>query len=538
MEIIDANRAAIAGTIDADICVVGSGPAGMTVATELDGTGQTVSLVESGDFGPDEHTQSLYDIDVVGHPMRENFMSRARYFGGTSNLWAGRAMWLTRVDLCRRDWIPHSGWPISFEELDQYYAAASKMLNLPSSDQLETVLARSRTHPVERRLIDNADLQPNISAWSREPLRFGPAYRSQLTASRNISVYVNANMTGIELNRAGNHVEACTAETLGGRTLRFNAKRFVLACGGLETARLLLASRSVQANGLGNEHDTVGRYYMDHPRAVFGRVKFSSAQKLPGLLGTPLADGMAQVGLQLTDAIQAREQLLNTYATVERYWSDQAAQAYQSFVHSAKIVLRKGYAGKRFSLSGAQLAKVPELIYLLAPRELMPHSLYRVARQLKDRFSRGVTDLIVVTYCEQPPNPQSRVYLGRERDRFGVPRLVVDWVVGRKETETLMRLHELIDGHLRRGGLGQLDHGASDSPSGDLRYTDASHHVGTTRMSADPRDGVVDEQCKVHGVANLFIAGSGVFPTSGHANPTLTIVALAVRLARHLKALR
>jgi choline dehydrogenase-like flavoprotein len=535
MQIVNANEAGDGRTIETDICIVGSGPAGMTLAAELDGTPLRVALVESGDFGPDEETQALYDLSVVGHPVRENFMSRARYFGGTSNLWAGRSMWLTRMDVCVREWIPHSGWPISFDELERYYARAATVLKLPSKRELDGVRASSRRHSVERVLAENADLEANVSAWSRQPLRFGHAYRQQLEASTNIATFVNANVTGIELNAAGDRVEACTAATLGGLALRFKARRFVLACGGLETARLLLASRSVHANGIGNDHDVVGRYYMDHPRAVYGRVKFSAPQKLPGLLGIPLAHGMAQVGIQLKEDVQRRERLLNSYATVERYWSDQAAQAYQSFVHSAKIVLRKGYAGKRFSFSRAELAKVPELIYLLAPRELMPHPLYRVARQLKERFTKGVTDLIVVTYSEQAPNPQSRVYLGNDRDRFGLPRLVLDWVISRDETRTLMRLHDLIDVHLRNAGIGRLDHGGAADPFGDLRYTDASHHVGTTRMSRDPREGVVNEHCQVHGVGNLFISGSGVFPTSGHANPTLTIVALAIRLAEHLK---
>ena len=141
--------------------------------------------------------------------------------------------------------------------------------------------------------------------------------------------------------------------------------------------------------------------------------------------------------------------------------------------------------------------------------------------------------MIVVNYCEQVPNPQSRVYLGSARDQFGMPRLVLDWVVSRPETEALMRLHELLDQHLRRAQLGHLEH--SSTPFGDLHYTDASHHLGTTRMSATARDGVVDEHCRVHGVPNLFVAGSGVFPTAGHANPTLTIVALALRLAAYLR---
>jgi choline dehydrogenase-like flavoprotein len=533
VSIFDANEIPPNVPIEADICVVGTGAAGMTVALELDGTDQTICLIESGGFGADEETQALYDVEVVGHPVRKDFMSRARYFGGTSNLWAGRNMRLSTLDFSARDWVPHSGWPISYGDLSRYYPAAERILNLPSTDRVESVVEKSRRHPIEGRLVDNADLQPSVAVWGRTPVRFGKAFRRQLQKSRNISTYLHASVTDIELNAAGNHVEACIATTLAGRTLRITAKRFILACGGLETARLLLASRSVQPHGVGNQHDTVGRYYMDHPRAVFGQVRFSSPAKLAGLLGSPVAGGMAQVGIQLKADVQQREQLLNNYITLERYWSDLAAGAYQSFVHSAKILMRTGYAGKRFAFGTAKLAIVPELIYLLAPRELLPHAVYRAAKQLKDRVSPGLTNLIVVNYCEQAPNPNSRVYLGTDRDRFGMPRLVLDWIISQRETDTLMRLHDILDQHLRRHGLGQLDH--ASEPFGELHYTDASHHLGTTRMSRHPRDGVVDEQCRVHGIANLFIGGSGVFPTAGHANPTLTIAALAIRLAAHLR---
>jgi choline dehydrogenase-like flavoprotein len=536
VNIIDANGLGRDVTVEADVCVIGSGAAGMTVATQLDGHAERVCLVESGSFAPDEATQELYAIDSVGHPVRENFMSRARYFGGTCNLWAGRSMKLTPLDLAQRPWIPHSGWPITYDELARFYPPAERILRLPGQRAVDRVVSRTRQHPVEALLCSNDELHPNVSLWATRPRRFGSAYKRQLSASRNVVTYLNANVTAIELNAGGTCVEACTGSTLGGVRLRFRARRFVLACGGLETARLLLASRSVQPNGIGNDHDLVGRFYMDHPRAVFGHVHLTTPQKLPGLTGAALSEGMAQVGIRLREDVQEREQLLNNYLTLERHWSEQSARAYQSFVHSAKILLRAGYAGRRFSLSGARLAKVPELIYLLAPRELMPHPLYRMARQLKDRFTAGLTDLVIVNYCEQPPNSESRVYLTSERDRLGMPRLALNWVVGEQETRTLLRLQALLDASLRRHGIGYLTHGSSQF--GELRYTDASHHLGTTRMSSQPDEGVVDVNCRVHGVANLFVAGSGVFPTSGHANPTLTIVALAVRLAEHLKTLR
>jgi choline dehydrogenase-like flavoprotein len=531
---LDANHLPDATPIDADICIVGSGAAGITVASELDGSSETVCLMESGDYGPDEDTQALYDLTVVGHAVRENFMSRARYFGGTCNVWAGRSMRLTPLDFERRDWVPHSGWPIPYAEVERYYPRAAAILRLPSWDAVRLAVSTDRMSPAERSLFDNADLRPSVAIWGKRPLRFGKAYRRQLQASRNISVCLKASVIDIQLNPAATHVDACTAVSPSGNALRLRAKRFVLACGGLETARLLLASRSVRTTGVGNQYDVVGRYYMDHPRAVFGQVKLPKWTKFGVVLGTPLANGMAQLGIQLSDGVQRRERLLNHHLTLERHWSDHAARTYQSFVHSMKVLLRKGYAGRRFDAAAANLSRVPELIYLLAPRELMPHSLYRAARMLRQRLSKGVSELTIVNYCEQIPNPCSRVYLGDDRDRFGVPRLVLDWVINREESDSVMRLHALVDNHLRRHELGSVVHPAELS---EALYTDASHHIGTARMSATPRDGVVDEHCRVHGVDNLFIAGSAVFPTAGHANPTLTIVALAIRLAERLRRL-
>jgi choline dehydrogenase-like flavoprotein len=369
--------------------------------------------------------------------------------------------------------------------------------------------------------------------WAKKPLRFGALYKSKLKRSRNVEVYLNANVTEISLNPQGSFVDEMKVSTLAGTTFSIKAKRFVLACGGMENARLLLISRSVCSNGIGNQFGVVGRFFMDHPRTAFGRVKLYGEQKLPLLLGVPLRDGMVQLGIQLSERVQRREKLLNNYLSLERQWSEQTAKAYQSFIHSMKILLRKGYSGKRFKLSGAKLAEIPELIYLLAPRELMPHFLYRPFKAIRRIAGRGVKELTIVNYCEQVPNPESRVLLSRERDRLNMNRLILDWKVGAEETRTLLRLQELLDLHLRKNQIGYLDNGPAGTS--DPSYTDASHHIGTTRMSEDPRMGVVDANCKVHGISNLYIAGSSVFPTCGYANPTLTIVALAVRLADHLK---
>lgn len=534
--IIDANTLHDNLDIHTDLCIVGAGAAGTVLANEFAGTSTGICLIESGSYHPTEENQSLYDFESIGYPVRENFMSRARYYGGTCNIWAGRCMKLRPIDLQKRAWVPNSGWPLTYEELEAYYKKAVKALRLPAGDTFQNLTCLPGLDDKEVSLFDNHDLAPAIALWAKTPLRFGGAYKSTFKKSCNIRVYLNANVTELVLNGLGEAVESLTVRTLSGKQLRIEAKHVVLACGGLENARLLLVSRQKHPHGVGNQFDVVGRYYMDHPRAICGRVQLFGPTSLPGLLGLPLADGMVQIGIALSAEAQCREQLLHSYISLEPQLSQAAEQRYQSSVHFMKILLRKGYAGNRFDFFGARLAEIRELVYLLTPKEIMPHALYRSYITLKRKLYKSVTTkgLTVINYCEQVPNPASRVFLSEKRDRLNMHSLVLDWKVGTEETRSILRLHELLREYLAKSGIGIVESTLPDTHP--LPFTDASHHMGTTRMSVAPSTGVVDKNCKVYGVRNLFIAGSSVFPTVGHANPTLTIVALALRLADHLKA--
>lgn len=536
MNPIDSRKLPKSVSIETGVCIIGGGIAGITIAREFIGTDHDVCVIESGGYTPDEETQSLYDLESIGHPVRQSFMARARYFGGTSNLWAGRSMRLDPIDFRRREWVPDSGWPIDHTVLEDYYPRAARMLELPDVTCVEdprTLLSDGA--PVEEALFHDGGLRPRLVVWGRRPLRFQKAFRRQLSRSGNLRVFLNASAIELVTNEAGSRVDVLRAATLNGNQLRISARIFVLACGGLENARLLLVSRRRQANGLGNDHDLVGRYFMDHPRVIRGRVRLSVPFRSSLLLGVPLPDGKVQIGIGLSDEIQHRERLLNSYLTVEPQLSQLAEQAYQSSANVVKVLMRKGYAGRRSDVFRANLPEIRDLVYLLTPKEVMPHFVYRQyarLRALTDTFRR-VYDLTIINFCEQVPRPESRVVLGTSRDRLGVPSLVLDWRIGREETTSLIRLQELMAERLAAAGIGRL----SDHQLGDPApaYTDASHHMGTTRMSDDPKRGVVDKNAGVHGVGNLFIAGSSVFPTAGTANPTLTIVALAIRLADHLK---
>lgn len=536
MSFIDANEFPSESRIDTDICIVGAGAAGITIANELDGDSRSVCLIESGGYRPDEETQSLYNFENMGYPIRENFMSRARYFGGTCNLWAGRAMKLSPIDLSVRSWIPYSGWPLTFADLDRYYCRSENILGLPSFERFSNISMLPGVDSKEAALFDDDQLQSVVALWGRRALRFGSAYRSVIKKSVNITTYLNSNVTEILLNDSGSSVVALAATTLGGKRLTVSAKSFVLACGGLENARLLLVSRSCQSGGVGNGYDVVGRYYMDHPRAIVGRVRLHKPSNLPYLAGSPVSDGTVQVGIGLSEDIQRDEQLLNGYVTLEPQLSEFAEKRYETSIDLMKILLRRGYAGNRFRFSRANLSQMREMIYLLTPKEVVPHALYRSYVFLKRNLKKhgSIKNLTIINYCEQAPNPSSRVYLSESRDPLNVNSLVLDWKIGEEEGRVVTRLHELLGKRLQESGVGVLENSAAEA--GTLSFTDASHHIGTTRMSEDPKTGVVDKNCKVHGVSNLFIAGSAVFPTAGHANPTLTIVALALRLADHIKA--
>lgn len=505
------------------------------MAGELARTGIRVCLVESGGFDPDPEVQSLYDLQSIGYPQRPNYMSRAHYFGGSCNLWAGRSMALAPLDLEDRPWVPGGAWPLSYAELARHYPGAGKVLELPAEAASPAADLSRYLSADEVRLLEGGDLVPTVSWWARRPRRFGTDVARALARMAGVQILLSGTATELVTSESGEGVSMLKVAALNGSTTGVRARRFVLACGGLETARLLLASRDRHPRGLGNLHDQVGRFFMDHPRAVFGKVEILPGRKLRGMRGRPTPDGKLQVGLGFSQQLQRQEQLLNHYVTLEMQSSGYTEARYQSFVQSMKVLLRRGHAGSRIDFAKRHLGQLPEMIYLLSPKEIMPHSLYRLyvaARDMVPREPRLQT-FVPVYFCEQPPTAASRVTLGEERDRLGMPRLVLDWQIDESVYRSLYRLQELLGRHLEATGLGRL-HSTNERPS----FTDASHHMGTTRMSRSPRDGVVDTECRVHGMENLYVASSSVFPSAGHANPTWTIVALSLRLASHLRGLR
>lgn len=515
----------------AEVCIVGCGVAGITTARRLLEQGRSVVLLESGGLDYEAATAELNAGENIGETYYDLEDARLRFFGGTTAIWGGRIAELDPIDLAVRDWVPHSGWPIAWKDLAAYYGPARRRFGVAETTPGVTEFAAAGGAPPT---FDPQALELGVWSFDRKFNRFVFTECQDLIRHPRCRIVTHATVTEIALDPGGQRVRALKVASLAGRTLEVAASAYVLAAGGLENPRLLLASRGVARNGVGNDHDQVGRYFMEHPHARGGRVVQGSAWALLRTFGrTHRADGQELAGLIKPSArLQAERGVLNSSLVISARQPAHAAEtwgmaAYRRIKHTVAPT-RRGRALWMMTKTAAKWAQQ-------RTDPARPWLLHRL----------GLRDLALVVRAEQAPNPESRVVLTDRTDPLGVPRLALDWRMTELDVRSVAVLVEAVDAELRRMKLGRVE--AADwlrDPAGGWR-TDplvsshpigGYHHMGTTRMSADPKSGVVDAQGRVHGLSNLYVVGSSVFPTSSWANPTLTIAALALRTADHVAA--
>lgn len=534
---IDTRQLASGGTLSTTVCIVGAGAAGITLALEMEQQGVDCCLLESGGFAPDDATRDLYRGEDIGLPYRYADGCRSRYLGGSSNCWGGWCRPLDPWDFEQRDWIAHSGWPFDLSALAPYYRRAQGILRLGPDNFDPAFWERAIGRRDVRRLpMLSGRVRDTISQFS-PPVRFGKVYRAELAGARHVRVCLHANVVHIDTGPGAGHVSQLRVATLGGATLAVKARHYVLACGGIENARLLLASNRVQQAGLGNGRDLVGRYFMDHPRLQSGRLRF-----LPGwqrnklydikyhYMNAAVAAHRTHIAAQLalSAPVLRRERLLNARVWFMSTFPGEGSAAAAALLRCKQAALHKEQAGWKL---GADLATM-----LRHPLDTLGYGLTRVCQPRM--LIREVRFQIIV---EPLPDPDSRVTLSpTERDALGMPRVRVDWRLAPQVRRTVDRTLAIIAEELRAGQVADV---ALDPPveGGDwppsFEHEGTWHHMGTTRMHDDPARGVVDRHGRVHGIANLFVAGSSVFPTAGANFPTITLTALAFRLAEHLAGL-
>ncbi|MEX3954778.1 FAD-dependent oxidoreductase [Trinickia sp. EG282A] len=520
--------------VETTVCIIGAGVAGITLALELNRMGIDTCLLESGGYKPDDETRDLYRGENVGLPYTFADGSRSRYLGGSSNCWGGWCRPLDPWDFEKRDWVPHSGWPFGLDELAPYYARTHALLKLGPNTFDPAFWEGAINRPDVRRIpFVTGNVRDTVAQFS-PPARFGKLYRKDLERSPFVRVFLHANAVNIETNLDGARVARIDAATLTGRRLTFVAKHYVLAAGGIENARLLLASNRTQPAGLGNGHDIVGRFFMDHPRIMSASVRFSdewARNKLYDIKfhyqnaavsahGTPISSQFA-----LTPEVLTRERLLNARVWFFSLFYGEGSAGAEALIRCKQALLKKEQPGWRLADDLETMAAHPiDTAGFLLTRLLQPRSL--------------ITDVRLQAIVEAAPNPDSRVTLGTDRDALGMPRVRVAWLLDELVQRTFDRTFELVAEELRAGGVAEVK---LDEPLQGREWPSGLegtwHHMGTTRMHDSPREGVVDRHCAVHGVTNLHIAGSSVFPSVGANFPTITITALALRLAERLASL-
>jgi choline dehydrogenase-like flavoprotein len=545
--IVDYLSGSPAADVEADLCIIGAGAAGITIARSFIGTSVKVCLIESGGEAGEQRNQALYEGSSVGTVPLDPGSARMRVFGGSCNLWGGGCIPLSRHDLEPRDWVPHSGWPLSYGELEPYYQRARAFCQIEAHEFVDGSFVSSTPHPP-------LDFEPSKlvnQIFARSPILFGEAYRAELEQAPNIQVLLHANLLELLPTPNGAAVQEARIGTLSGRRSTVRARHYVLACGGIENARLLLLSDSVVPQGLGNQHDLVGRYFMDHPSGTLGTLATDTPHRVTRpydrRLGKGPAPAFPEIGL--APNAQRRHQLLS--GRVHPFGVEGPLPKGIRALREFRAALRRPVQDEG-ALLEARLCEAlrngPAAEAVATPTESLGTLLLRLglgmgdiaralAQKLTDQPTVGSSHIELVGYFEQAPNPDSRITLGSDTDALGQRKVCVEWRLTPLDRHTYRYAANLFGDELARtsGGSFALEPWLAEDDGVAPQVHGTAHHLGTTRMSDDPLSGVVDRNCRVHGMQNLHIAGSSVFPTGGWAFPTFTIVALSLRLSDRLR---
>ncbi len=520
--LIDTRELEPDSTIRAHVCIVGAGAAGITIARELAGGPLDVVLLESGGTEVEAGAHAMNEGEITGEPLLAHHTPvtldqvRMRLLGGTTNHWAGYCRPLEPIDFETRDYLDVSGWPITPDELQPYWDRATEVIQLPSrSFDLDTWQSEFGAPPP----VVDTDVVATTMFQIHFPFPFS-TYLPELESAPNIDILIHANTTRLNAAPEAERVDSITVETLTGNEVTVEADIFVVAGGGIENPRLLLASNDVRANGIGNEHDLVGRYFTEHLQVLAGfAVLVGPTSDWQLYTDHPVGNASGKGALALTSQTILDNQMLGM---------------------EAQLLIAEPVPGS------------PEYVNGLRTDDLQP---LVEAQELPEAMSTAYVQVL----AEQELNPESRVMLADSNDALGNPAARVEWRHTELDRASILAGLRILGAELGRLGTGRLqltpggfDPSAVPTAEGgilsaykvstdDVDLADfplgiGFHHMCTTRMDDDPKRGVVDSDCRVHDMGNLYVAGSSVFSTGGVATPTFNLTALALRLADHLSA--
>ena len=554
---MDGRSIPVCDRLVADVCIVGAGPVGITLARVLAADGIDVLLMETGGPKASVAAQSLNTGEVdpaSSHPPID--MYRERRLGGSSTIWGGRCIPFDPIDFEARDHVPYSGWPLGYGEIAAFYGRALQECEAGSFQFGEDAL-RSGEPFIEGLRSgkgSNLPLEVGLERYS-PPTNFARRYGKVMMSQRNLRLITESTCVELKTRDGGGHVDVAEFVTSAGNRFAVSAKVFIAASGGLETVRLLAASTRDHPAGLGNRNDLLGRFYMCHIEGTVGELRLSpETRRVAWNFETTKDAVFARRRLRLSDTVQHERRLRNTIFRLHHanpvdpghgnavlslmYFAKQfILPEYRRKITSTELVavkdMPKGSAFWRRHVLNV-ITGAPALAGFIPKWIVGRHLKYRRLPYVALQSANGAYPIDF--NAEQEPNPDSRVTVTDQRDHFDQPKLSVSWKATEQDFAAIEGSYRELDAALRDAGVGRIDFGQRDL--GELLRRCGpvgGHHIGTARMSCDDRTGVVDSECRVFEVDNLYVVGSAVFPTCSHANPTLTALALTLRLADHLK---
>lgn len=507
-----------------DVCIVGAGAAGLVLAAELRRRGRRVVIAESGGLKKEARIQALYEGASTGLAYRGLSDGRVRALGGSTTEWSGQILELDESDFAPRSWVPGSGWPINKLDLVDHYARALELEGLAQAERDdEAVMTQRGLDPAAL----GSELQCVFTRWCPEP-NFAKLFVAPLKNDRDLVLYLHANACELILDTDGETARGIRCRSLAGRAIEVVAERFILCMGGIENARFLLQP---MANGAApwNRSQLVGRHFQDHITCVIGDIKDADSAAFHRYFAA-LHTGSIKfhAKLKASPALQARYGILNICGVVD-FAGDESEQILRAR-RAAQIIRRGGVRNLGWREIAALLTATPVVAARKARRLIDPAADYR-----------GKTlGMKLAVICEQSPHSDSRITLTQERDALGLYRVSVDWRISAQELATIRRYAELARRAFAHRKLARIEPDArilADDGTLTQNCLDYYHHMGGTRMAATAGEGVVDTDLRLFGTRNVYVCSTSVFPASGFANPTHTLLALAVRLAAHLDRL-
>ena len=488
-----------------DVTIVGAGAAGILLAVQLSRAGKKVLMIESGHFDIDEEKQKLNVVENTGKVLENAVWGRKRAIGGTTLAWGGQSLPFTAIDFSSRSWVQNSGWPVAYKEMAGYYHRANTFMGIDTLDYREDIFKRIKLKDPG---IDPSIFTYHISKWADQP-NFQILYKDYL--NKTVTILYNCHLHKIYKEDHGS-VSRIDVKNFRGETFSINITTLIIAAGGIESVRILLNNNIAGGSGW------LGKCFMDHPCIELGEVVTGTPYRLQKFFNTHLWERHKySIRLSLAEHFQRQNKLLNCSASILFVHPEDRFNPYSEIISFKKD------------------RKLKRLVKLIGNVPAITRSIYAL---FKDRFYykvNAVNKLLIMS--EQEPVQESYISLSTERDEFNMPKALINWNITDKTWSTVLEISKALKSELERLQFGTVhiyQNVTMQNKEWINDLSDVNHHMGGSRMGSSPENSVVNENLQVWGVPNLYVCSSSVFPTSSHSNPTLTLLALGLRLSDFL----